>query len=96
LDTLQRENLYVKLSKCEFGKTPLVYLGHNVGGGQLKIDPSKVDIIVNCHDPTTVIETQRFLGGVQYWRRFIEKLSFISTPLHALTSVKNTFQWGGN
>jgi hypothetical protein len=35
------------------------------------------------------------LGAVQYWRRFIENLSFIATPLHALTSVKNTFQWGG-
>jgi hypothetical protein len=32
---------------------------------------------------------------VQYWRRFIAKFSFIAAPLHALTSVKNTFQWGG-
>lgn len=47
LDTLQREKLYVKLSKCEFGKNELVYLGHIVGGGQLKIDPSKIDVIVN-------------------------------------------------
>jgi hypothetical protein len=30
---LQREKLYVKLSKCEFGKTSIVYLGHIVGGG---------------------------------------------------------------
>jgi hypothetical protein len=45
LDTLQREILYVKLSKCEFGKTPLVYIGHIVGGGQLKIHPSKIDVI---------------------------------------------------
>jgi hypothetical protein len=56
LDTLQRENLYVKLSKCEFGKTTLVYLGHIVGGGQLKIDPSKVDVIVNCLEPKSVTE----------------------------------------
>jgi hypothetical protein len=34
LDALQRKTLYVKLSKCEFGKTALVYLGHIVGGGQ--------------------------------------------------------------
>jgi hypothetical protein len=34
LDTLQMEKLYVKLPKCEFGKTSLVYLGHIVGGGQ--------------------------------------------------------------
>ena len=31
LDVLKRENLYVKLSKCEFGKTSLNYLGHIVG-----------------------------------------------------------------
>jgi hypothetical protein len=42
LDTLQRENMYAKLSKCEFGKIALVYLGHIIGGGQLKIDPSKL------------------------------------------------------
>eukprot|EP00253_Pinus_taeda_P018776 PITA_18776 len=47
LDVLKREKLYAKLSKCEFGKTSLNYLGHIVGGGELKIDPSKVAIIVN-------------------------------------------------
>jgi hypothetical protein len=47
LGTLQREKLYVKFSKCEFGKTALVYLGHIVGGGQLQIDPSNIDVIVN-------------------------------------------------
>ena len=35
------------------------------------------------------------MGAVQYWRRFIAKFSFIAAPLHALTSVTNTFQWGG-
>jgi hypothetical protein len=32
LGTLQREKLYVNFSKCEFGKTALVYLSHIVGG----------------------------------------------------------------
>ena len=31
LDVLKREKNYVKLSKCEFGKTYLNYLGHMVG-----------------------------------------------------------------
>ena len=56
LDTLQREKLYVKLSKCEFCKTTLVYLGHILVGGQLKIDPSKIEVIVKCHDPKSVTE----------------------------------------
>jgi hypothetical protein len=91
LDTLQRETLYVKFSKCEFGKTALVYLGNILGGGQLKIDPSKIDVIVNWHDPKSVTETRIILGVVQYWRKFISNFSLISTPLHALTSVKRTF-----
>ena len=31
LDVLKKEQLYLKMSKCEFGKTSLVYLGHIVG-----------------------------------------------------------------
>ena len=58
LDVLKRENLYVKLSKCEFGKTSLNYLGHIIGGGELKIDPSKATAIVNWPKPksATVLE----------------------------------------
>jgi hypothetical protein len=94
-DTLQRETLYVKLSKCEFGKTALVYLGHIIGGGQVKVDPFNIDLIANWPMPKSVTEILSFLGVVQYWRRFISNFSFIADPLHALTSVKNTFQWGG-
>jgi hypothetical protein len=64
LDNFRREKFYVKLSKCEFGKTTLVYLGHIVGGVQLKIDPSKINVIVNWPNPTTVIEVRSFLGAV--------------------------------
>jgi hypothetical protein len=64
LDTLQREKMYVKISKCEFGNTALVYLGHIVGGGQLKIDPSKIDVIANWPEPKSVNEVRYFLGEV--------------------------------
>jgi hypothetical protein len=91
LDTLQREKLYVKLYKYEFGKTVLVYLGHIVGGGQLKINTSKIDVIVNWPKPKCVIEVQSFLGVVQYWRRFIYNFFFIVSPFHPLTNVKTLF-----
>ena len=54
LDVVKNENLYVKLLKCEFGKTALVYLGHIVSNGQLRIDPSKVNAIMNWFDTTNV------------------------------------------
>ena len=56
LDVLKKEKLYVKLSKCEFGKSSLVYLGHIVDNGKLKIDPSKVDAIMKWLEPTNIIE----------------------------------------
>ena len=51
-ELLKKENLYVNLSKCEFGKTSQVYLGYIVGNGQLKIDPTKVEFIAKCPKPT--------------------------------------------
>ena len=74
LDVLKKEKLFVKLSKCEFGKTYLGHLGHIVGHGQLKIDPSKVEAIVNLPNPTSVTEVCSFLGAIQYWRRGAEHI----------------------
>jgi hypothetical protein len=79
------------LSKCEFGKTSLVYLGYIVGGGELKIDPSKVEVIVNWPRPKNVTDVRSFLGETQYWRNFIANFSLISTPLHALMTMKRVF-----
>ena len=82
------------MSKCEFGKTSLVYLGHIVGGGALRIDPSKVEAIVNWPTPKSITKVIIFFCATQYWRKFISNFSAIATPMHAVTSVKKGFQWG--
>jgi len=81
--------------KCEFGNTSLVYLGHIVGGGEFKIDPSKVKFILDWPKTNNVIEVGSFFGVAQYWRNFIAKFSSIVAPLHVVTSIKQAFQWGG-
>lgn len=53
---LRKDKLHIKMSKCEFGKTSLVYLAYIVGGGKKKIDPSKVEVIMNWPKPSTTIE----------------------------------------
>ncbi|MCY6488281.1 hypothetical protein, partial [Actinobacillus pleuropneumoniae] len=79
------------LSKCEFGRTYLNYLGYIVGGGELKIDPSKVAVIVNWPKPKSATEVRSFLGAAQYWRMFISNFSLIASPLHALTGLNKVF-----
>ena len=59
--------------------------GHIVGGGELKIDSSKVEFIVNWLKPKYSLEVRSFLGATQYWRKFIASFSLIASPLHALT-----------
>ena len=83
------------MSKCDFGSTSLVFLGYIVGGRELTIDPSKVEVIQNFPKPTNVTEVRIFLGAAQYWRNFIANFSCIASSLHALTSVKWIFKWGG-
>jgi hypothetical protein len=60
LDVLRKEKLFLKMSKCEFGKTSLIYLGHIVGGGELKIDPSKVEVILEWPKPNTCDRGKKF------------------------------------
>lgn len=54
------------MSKCEFGKTYLVYLGYIVVVGELKIDPSKVEASMNWPKTNSVTGVRSFLGLVQY------------------------------
>jgi hypothetical protein len=89
---MKDKKLYLKMSKCEFGKIYFVHLGYIVGGGNLNISPSKVEVIVNWAKPNSTMEVRSFLGEVQYWKFFITNLSYIASPLHALKSVKHVFQ----
>ena len=74
----------------------LVYLGYIVGGGELNIDPSQVEMIVNWPNPNNVTHVRSFLGATQCWRKFIANFSFIdSHNLHALKSMNKVFMWEG-
>jgi hypothetical protein len=66
LDVLKKEFCFLKIFKCEFGKTSLVYLGHIVGGEELKNDPSKVKVILDWPKPNNVTGVRNFWGATQY------------------------------
>jgi hypothetical protein len=73
-----------------------VYLGYVIGGGELKIDPTKMEAIMKWSIPTNVTEVRSFVGAVQYLRKFIASFSAVVTPLHAITASGKSFQWGKN
>jgi hypothetical protein len=69
-----------------------VVLGHYVSANGIKVDPTKIEVILNLPTPPTQTEVHCFLGCVGYYHRFIEMFSRIAAPLHALTGNVE-FQW---
>ena len=44
--TLRNHHLYVKLSKCKFWLSEVVFLGHVVSAAGIAVDPAKVEAVL--------------------------------------------------
>ena len=88
---LKEYKLVVKLSKCEFAKDELLFLGHIINSKGICADPKKVSVIRNCAIPTTHSELHSFLGGTGYYRKFIMKYTDLTKPLRNLLNSKEWY-----
>ncbi|XP_029148285.1 uncharacterized protein [Arachis hypogaea] len=93
LQILKERKSYAKLSKCEFWKEEVKFLGHVVSKGGIAVDSSKVEAVMEWERPTTVTEVRSFLGFAGYYRRFIEGFSRIVLPMMKLTRKEVPFVW---
>jgi len=85
LQTLRQHGLKVKLSKCEFNKPELHFLGHVIEKEGVAVDPAKVAVISKWPVPKSLKELQAFLGLVNYFRKFMEHFGLVVAPLTCLT-----------
>lgn len=96
LERLNAANLSINLSKSQFFRKELKYLGFVVDERGLHTDPAKVQAIVDYPTPTNKKEVKMFLGTASYYRRFIKDFSSKAAPLNALTSTRKNappFHW---
>ena len=90
---LRDAGLKLKMSKCEFLKNEVKYLGHLVSPSGIKPDPSKVEAIQELEPPTDVRGIRSFIGLTGYYRRFISNYAKIAKPLTELTKKNRRFIW---
>ena len=93
LETLEKANLLVEPEKCQFHQQKVVFLGHVITPGEVRMDPEKLKAISEWQPPKNVKEVQSFLGLANYYRRFIRNFSKIATPLTELTKKERKFLW---
>jgi hypothetical protein len=91
---LRKYKLPIKLSKCEFHKQSVHFLGMIVSREGLKMDPAKVEGILQWPVPKSVKEVQAFIGLANFYRRFIRGFSGVGSAMTDLTKGdKKTFKW---
>ncbi|KAJ6843018.1 uncharacterized protein M6B38_299735 [Iris pallida] len=93
LQTLQEEQLYAKLSKCEFWLDQIPFLGHIISREGISVDSKKVEAVKSWPTPKSIAEIRSFLGLAGYYRRYIENFSRIAEPLTRLTRKEEKFNW---
>ncbi|KAL0150107.1 hypothetical protein M9458_054534 [Cirrhinus mrigala] len=94
LQKLREHQLYLKAEKCSFHLPSIQFLGYIIDHQGVRMDERKVTAVVSWPEPTTIKELQRFLGFANFYRRFIQDYSLITTPLTNLLSGKpRTLLW---
>lgn len=93
LTLLRGARLFVKLSKCAFLKSEVEFLGHTISADGVQTNAGLAKAIKGWPTPTTLRETQQFLGLAQYYHQFIDHFAHIAQPLFQLTKKATPFKW---
>jgi hypothetical protein len=81
------------MSKCEFFKKSLTFLGHIVSRDGIRVCPDKVSAVREFPIPVNVKELRSILGLSNYYRRFIESYSKTTSVLTKLLQKNVEYNW---
>jgi hypothetical protein len=93
---LREVNLEFNPRKCEFAKSRLTILGHEVSRKGTQPYQRKIKVVTNFPIPTSTINVQAFLGLTRYYRNYMKGYSHITIPLFKLTKKDYVFKWNPN
>jgi Reverse transcriptase (RNA-dependent DNA polymerase)/RNase H-like domain found in reverse transcriptase/Aspartyl protease len=94
LKQMLKEDLYLKLAKCEFSKPAIEYLGIYIKDGTIHINPTKRSGLATWpRQLSSVTQVWSTLGILGYQQPFIHNFAHIAKPLTNLLKKEVPFEW---
>ncbi|CAF3518661.1 unnamed protein product [Rotaria socialis] len=95
---LSKNNLKLKLEKCNFVDKEVTFLGFKFTGTHVEKEKKYIQKVIDLPKPTTIKEVMRLLGSCVYIHRFIKSYATIARPLTRLATtckkkMRGTVEW---
>ena len=79
--------------KTLFGLEEGKLLGHKISKEGIRIDPARIEAILNITHPRNIKELQSFLGKINFLRKFISNLEKLIRELNNMLKKDSALKW---
>ena len=81
LSRLDKKSLALKLSKCKFSKTNVIWLGFEIDEKGVRPKHSKIEAVMALQPPKSLKQLRFFMGILNHMSRFMPNLQKLTKPL---------------
>jgi cleavage and polyadenylation specificity factor subunit 1 len=85
-DWLQKSGILMSPAKCVFKACEITFLGYKVSAEGSRPLEERVGQLQHCPPPNTFSQLRRFLGILNFYRRFLPQAAITQAPLHNVLS----------
>jgi len=85
---LRDKKIRLKRSKCKFGVREVDFLGFHISGEEMRMTDEKMMTFDKYQKPKDTTGMRRFLGSINFFRRFFKNLASEAIPLYKLAQGK--------
>ncbi|CAF4130590.1 unnamed protein product, partial [Rotaria sordida] len=94
---LSKYNFQLNPPKCKLFHQKIDYLSHIISEEGFQPNNERIQSIMNLREPSTLVEANKFLGGLSWYRKFIPRFASIAAPIHKVTNLtknnRKNFRW---
>ena len=93
LEALKEVGLQLDIDRSEFHETEVTYLSHVISTEGVKMDPKKVQAIIDWEAPNNVKDVRAYLDFANFYRRFIANFSATAATLVGIREKDIAFKF---